>query len=123
MKILIQNKIIVVFVIFSTLFSCNQVEEIKMDDSIVVEIDTILINPNSIGLKFKAANDGILFASINEADFDDFENIASRIKVNQKLKIKGIIHDFNYKQKVLPQKYDSMPSSIISVKEILYIDQ
>jgi hypothetical protein len=122
MKILIQNKIIVVFVIFSSLLSCNQVEETIMDDFIVVEIDNINLTSESIVLKFKEGNNGVLFASINEADFVDFENIASRVKVNQKLKIKGIIHDFNYKQKVLPQKYDSMPSSIISVKEVRFVE-
>lgn len=108
---------IAIGILLLIIVSCNQVVERSMDGYLEVEITNIDESESSIGLTLLDNNDSIVFANLLEDNFKNYNQIKSRCKVGDKLKINGIIHDFNYQK-----SHDLKKSSIILVKDLIFVD-
>lgn len=123
MKKKLKIKAYIQALVILVLISCNQAEEIKINDFITVEITDIIEKESYTGLVIAIATDSIVFARIEKDQFDDYEELTQDLKINQKIKIKGTLYNYNdHKLKDNP-KSNPMNSSILDINEIDYLEK
>ena len=122
MKLLFKVKYLLIVLLLG-ITSCNQPEEIKINDFITVEITDITEEEEYTGLIIAVATDSIVFASISKDQFDNYEEVTQNLKINQEIKIKGTLYNYNDRKMEDKPKSNSVHSSILDIKEIGYINK
>ncbi|QTY27803.1 hypothetical protein [Flavobacterium sp. CS20] len=114
-KLYYKNIVSILFFLF--LFSCNQATETRIEDYIEVKVIDIKQTNSQIGLTLIDKNDSIMFGNLSKKNLENFDSIISRLNKNDKLKIKGILNDFNENQ-----NKNSKKSSIIIINDLVFIE-
>lgn len=92
--------------------SCNQATKTEINEYLEVKVINIKESESKIGLTLMNAEDSILFANLSENSSKNFEQIKSKLKVDDRLKIKGIIYNFD----------NSKDATIINIKDLQFLE-
>ncbi|MDT8346192.1 MAG: hypothetical protein RQ756_00200 [Flavobacteriaceae bacterium] len=119
-------KTIIYSLVFICFYSCNRVLEKEMDNFIMVKVKDIIKEEASLGLTLIDSQDSLFIAQISKHDFDNFEDISSKIDTNNKLKIKGVIYEYQYpkyiKKSTIDRQNPKVSASIIAIKDLEFME-